>query len=463
MSGRRTPSLEGWGRLPVPGREVVSEDLPAITDGAVLTRGLGRSYGDSSLPPPGAAEVAGSRLADRILSFHRGPRSESGADEGLLLAEAGLSLAELNRVLLPQGWFVPVTPGTQFVTLGGMVAADVHGKNHHRDGTIGGHVGRLVLRLASGEVVECSREREAELFRATVGGMGLTGHILEVELRMVRVPSPWIVAETVPVPDVERYVEALKASGPEWPFTVGWIDCLRRPGGGRGLGRGVLQRGRWAEPMEAPTGPPPDRRTLAVPFVLPGWALNPWTVRAFNTLYYHRYARAGRSGRPKVVHPASFFYPLDAIRHWNRLYGPRGFTQYQCVLPDEAEGGPAAAARRFLELLTGATRKGGGASFLCVIKDCGPEGDGVLSFPRPGISIAVDLPVRDSTQALVDRLNELVLAEGGRVYLAKDAFTRPEHFRAMEGERLAEFERIRAKYDPERKVRSAQSVRLFGD
>lgn len=465
MSGRDAPSLAGWGRLPVPGREVLSEDLAKITEGAVLTRGLGRSYGDSALPPPGVLEVAGSRRADRILSFNRRP----GADQGILVAEAGLSLAELNRLLLPRGWFAPVTPGTQYVTLGGMVAADVHGKNHHRDGTIGRHVSRLVLRLASGEVVECSREVESELFRATVGGMGLTGHILEVELRMVPVPSPWIVAETVSVPDVERYVELLKASGPDWPFTVGWIDCLRRPSNGRGLGRGVLQRGRWALPGpsgEAPAGPPPPRRTLAVPFVLPGWVLSRWTVRAFNTLYFHRHAlQAGSaaSGRPRVVHPESFFYPLDSIRHWNRLYGPRGFTQYQCVLPDDAEGGPAAAARRFLELLTASTRTGGGASFLCVIKDCGPEGDGVLSFPRPGISIAVDLPVRDSTQELVDRLNERVIAEGGRVYLAKDAFTRPEHFRAMEGERLAELERVRCKYDPERKILSAQSVRLLGD
>lgn len=469
MSRRGTPSLAGWGRLAVPGREVLSEDLPRITAGAVLTRGLGRSYGDSALPPPGVTEVAGSRRADRILSFARRP----GADHGVLVAEAGLSLADLNRVLLPQGWFVPVTPGTQYVTLGGMVAADVHGKNHHRDGTVGRHVSRLLVRLASGEIVECSREKEDELFRATVGGMGLLGHVLEVEIRMVRVPSPWIVAETVPVPDVESYVELLKASGPDWPFTVGWIDCLGSafggPAGGRALGRGVLQRGRWAVPGSSdavPAEPPPPRRTLAVPFVLPGWVLNPWTVRAFNTLYYHRHALgagSGGSGNPRVTHPASFFYPLDAIRHWNRLYGPRGFTQYQCVLPDEAPGGPAAAARRFLELLTGLTRKGGGASFLCVIKDCGPAGDGILSFPRPGISIAVDLPVRDSTQALVDRLNEQVLAEGGRIYLAKDAFTRPEHFRAMEGERLVELERVRNKYDPERRIRSAQSVRLFGD
>ncbi|HUF78954.1 MAG TPA: FAD-binding oxidoreductase, partial [Thermoanaerobaculia bacterium] len=189
------------------------------------------------------------------------------------------------------------------------------------------------------------------------------------------------------------------------------------------------------------------------------WVLNPWSVRAFNALYYRRY-RAATAARPRraVVGPEPFFYPLDAVRDWNRLYGPRGFTQYQCVLPEEAEGGPGAAAGRFLDLLS----RSRAASFLCVIKDCGAQGEGVLSFPRPGISIAVDLQVRDGTRELVDALDRQVIAAGGRIYLAKDAFTRPEHFRAMEGERLADFARLRAKYDPEGRLGSAQSVRLFG-
>ena len=457
-------TLSGWGRRPVPGRERASEDLAAATEGAVLTRGLGRSYGDSSLPPPGVSEVTGTRRADRILWFRE------HEDGGLLRAEAGLSLDTLFRLFLPRGWFVPVTPGTRYVTLGGMVAADVHGKNHHRDGTIGGHVTALKLRLASGEVVECSREEHADLFRATLGGMGLTGHILEVELRMVRLPSPWIHAESFPVPDVERFVEALEASGPDWPFTVGWIDCFIEPERGRSMGRGILNRGRWATPEEAPDEPPEPKRRLAVPFTAPGWLLNRWTVKAFNALYFHRTrlwpgrrTQLWRGGeRRGIVHPESFFYPLDAIGGWNRLDGPRGFTQYQCVLPKgETPRETAAKARRVLDVLT-AWPAGGAASFLCVIKDCGAEGEGVLSFPRPGISIAVDLAVRDDTPALVDRLDQRVIEEGGRIYLAKDAFTRPERFREMEGERLEEFRRIRAKYDPEGKIRSAQSVRLLG-
>jgi FAD/FMN-containing dehydrogenase len=433
--------LSGWGRLPAPGREVRSEDLVALTRDAVLSRGLGRSYGDSSLPPPSRPVVAGSSLADRILCFD--------ADSGRLRAEAGFSLFALNRIFWTRGFCAPVAPGTQFITLGGMVAADVHGKNHHRDGSFGRHVLRLRMRVADGRILECSREVEPDLFRATVGGMGLTGHILEVECRLQRIPSPWIKVESERIPDLDRFIEALKEAGPKWPYTMGWIDCLSR---GRDMGRGILAKGRWAEPGEAPRRLPAAKRRPEVPFVLPGFVVNRWSVRAFNALLYASHVPRVRGG---LVHPESFFYPLDVIRGWNRMYGPRGFTQYQCVLPDAAGHG---AARRFLELLT----RRGGASMLCVIKDCGEEGQGLLSFPRPGISIALDIPIRDETQSLVDALNELVIAEGGRIYLAKDAFTRPAHYEAMEP-RLPEWRRIRALWDREGRLRSAQSVRLLGD
>jgi FAD/FMN-containing dehydrogenase len=433
--------LSGWGRIPVPGREVRSEDLEALTRDAVLCRGLGRSYGDSSLPPPGHTVVAGASLADRIISFD--PAT------GVLRAEAGFSLKEMNRLFLPRGFFTPVTPGTEFVTLGGMVAADVHGKNHHRAGCFGSHVRALRMRAASGRILECSREVEPDLFRATIGGMGLTGHILEVELPLIRVPSPWIVTESERIADIDEFIAGLKAAGGKWPYTLGWIDCLSQ---GKKLGRGILMSGRFAEKHEAPPRPPARMRKLAVPFVLPSWVVGPWSVRAFNTLWYHRHMPRVRRG---LVSPEWFFYPLDFIAHWNRMYGPRGFTQYQCVVPDSAGHG---AARRFLELLTSR----GGASFLCVIKDCGPEGIGLLSFPKTGISIALDIPIDDRTQSLVDALNELVIAEGGRIYLAKDALTRPEHFRRMEP-RLLEFTRIRRQWDPAGRIRSAQSVRVLGD
>ena len=435
----RARTLAGWGRVPVvPGYEVRSEDIEAITRDVPLTRGLGRAYGDAALPAAGDLRVAGSRLADRILSFDD--------TTGDITAEAGLSLDELYRAFLPRGWFTPVTPGTRYVTLGGMVAADVHGKNHHVDGCFGRHVQSLTLRVADGRIVTCSRTEHPDLFLATIGGMGLTGHILLVGFRLVRVPSPWIYQEMQRVPNLDAFMDALKTSAAAWPMTMGWIDCLSS---GTSMGRGVLFRGRWAQPAEAPAGFPGLHAPIPVPFMFPNGVLGTATVRAFNAVYY-RLPHPNRS----AIHPKKFFYPLDMAGDWHRMYGPRGFTQYQCVLP--ASGGHD-AARRFLEVVT----QGGGASFLCVIKDCGPEGDGILSFPKPGISIALDLALRDDTQALVDRMNERVIAEGGRIYLAKDALTRPEHFRAMET-RLDRFLAVRRTWDPDGRIRSAQSVRLFG-
>jgi FAD/FMN-containing dehydrogenase len=431
--------LSGWGRVPVvPGYQVRSEDLEAITADVPLTRGLGRAYGDAALPAPGDVRIAGSTLADRVLQFDDAT--------GDITAEAGLSLDELYRAFLPKGWFTPVTPGTRFVTLGGMVAADVHGKNHHVDGCFGRHVTALRMRVADGRIVTCSRTENADLFLATIGGMGLTGHILEVSFRMVRVSSPWIYQEVQRVPDIDAFMDALKTSAASWPMTMGWIDCLSQ---GSSLGRGILYRGRWAEAKEAPNSFPGLHSPLLVPFMFPNGVLNVHTARAFNfAIYHHPQTRAG------IVHPRSFFYPLDVAGDWHRGYGPKGFTQYQCVLP---ESGGHAAARRFLEVVT----RAGGASFLCVIKDCGPEGDGILSFPKKGISIALDIPMQQGTQALVDRMNEQVIAEGGRIYLAKDALTRAEDFRAMES-RLDRFLAVRRAWDPHGRIRSAQSVRLFG-
>jgi FAD/FMN-containing dehydrogenase len=435
------PRLAGWGGPSVPGRELVSEDLAAVAKDSVLTRGLGRSYGDAALPPPGVDTVAGSRLADRLLAFDPGSL--------VLRAEAGLSLADLVWLLLPRRLFPPVVPGTQFVSLGGMVAADVHGKNHHVDGTFGRHVTALELLTAAGERVRCSRDVHPDLFRATLGGMGLTGHVLEVEFRLAAIPSPWIVQETERVRDVDEFLARLAAAARDWPFTVGWIDCLAR---GARLGRGVLFRGRWAEPSEAPTAPPRPLGGPTVPFDLPGWALSDVSVRLFNAVYAGVHARRGRR---RVVHPQRFFFPLDGVRRWNRIYGARGFTQFQCVLPERERPG---ATRRLLA----AAAARGGSSFLCVVKDCGAEGEGLLSFPRPGVSVALDLPRRRSTRALVEALAELVIAEGGRVYLAKDSYLRADQLARMEP-RLAEFRRVRERWDPERRLRSAQSVRLLGD
>jgi len=435
--------LTAWGRFPVlEGFEIMSEDLEQGVAGANLCRGLGRSYGDAALPATVDDLVANTTLADRLLAFD--------PDSGVTRAEAGFSLFALNRLLLRRGWFTPVSPGTQYVTLGGMVASDVHGKNHHVDGCFGQHVRSLRLRLADGRIIECSEQREPELFRATIGGMGLTGHILEVEFSLRKIPTPWIWGESERIDNLDSMVAGLKEAAVGWPMTVGWVDCLAR---GEDLGRGILMKGRWANADEAPDARPPLKRRFRVPVELPNFALCRPSMKAFNVLYYRKHFQRIRQG---IEHPESFFYPLDVADDWNLIYGRRGFAQYQCVLPHADDNGPA---RRFLELFVSS----GGGAFLCVIKDCGSEGKGMLSFPRPGISIAMDFPIHPTkTQPFVDRLNELVIAEGGRIYLTKDALSRPEHFAAMEP-RLEAFNAVRRKWDPQAKLRSALSVRLLGD
>jgi FAD/FMN-containing dehydrogenase len=432
--------LSGWGRVPtVPGVELRSENLEQLTRDLPLARGLGRAYGDAALPAPGDLTVAGTSLADRILAFD--------PETGLLTAEAGLSLDHICRVFLPRGFFTPVTPGTRFVTVGGMVAADVHGKNHHRDGCFGQYVVSLTVRVGDGRIVSCSQTENEDLFHATIGGMGLTGAILEVSFRLSRVPSPWIYEDRRRIGSIDEFVAALQAAAPVWPMTVGWIDGLTR---GPRMGRGVLFCGRWAEAEEAPRHYPPPLSEISLPVDFPEMVLSPLTIRAFNAVTYRRYSDNRPSG---IVHPYAYFYPLDRIGHWTRMYGRRGFTQYQCVFPYAAG---REAVHECFDLLT---RRGG--AFLGVIKDCGPEGTGMLSFPMPGISLALDIPMRDTTQALIDSMNELVIKAGGRIYLAKDALTRAEHFRAMEP-RLDAFLAVRQRYDPDRRIRSAQSVRLFG-
>ncbi len=421
--------------------ERFAEDLVPLTSDVPLSRGLGRSYGDSSLPPQSRPVVANTTLADRLLAFD--------ARTGTLRAEAGISLLELNRLFLPHKFFVPVTPGTQFVTLGGMVASDVHGKNHHVSGCFGEHVLALRMRVGDSRIVDCSPEENHDLFYATLGGMGLTGHILEVSFRMSPIPSCWIYQESERVPHLDALLDGLSAAARDWPMTMAWIDCLTP---GASMGRGIVFRGRWAKADEAPSLPARPKLRLRVPFSLPSWIMQPFTVRAFNAAVYHSHIKQERRG---FVSPEQFFYPLDAIRDWNRVYGSAGFTQHQSVLPHSAGRG---AVRRYMELLTSLRAAG----FLCVLKDCGEEGSGLLSFPRPGTSIALDLPLRSETQEHIDRLNEFVIREGGRIYLTKDALSRPEHVRAMDG-RLSAFLAVRKAWDPQHRLRSAQSVRLFGD
>ena len=408
-------TLGGWGRYPL--RECRLEplrryedlrDLPARCE-TLIARGNGRAYGDAALNP----DLTLSMLAmDRMLAFD--------AATGLLTCEAGVLLADILETFVPRGWFPPVVPGTKFVTVGGMIAADVHGKNHHRDGTFGAHVESLTLAGADGSVRECSRTREAELFRATLGGMGLTGVILEASFRLQPIETAFLVTETLAARDLDETMALFHASG-DWPCSVAWIDCLAR---GASLGRALLMRGRFLARAALPASraadllAPPRAPRLAVPVDAPSMLLNRVSIGLANELYYRR----GRMTAPRVTHFDPFFFPLDGIESWNRLYGRGGFVQYQCVLP-LAESAVGMAA--LLERIAAA----GQGSFLAVLKLFGAAGEGLLSFPMRGYTLALDFPMRRGTLALLEALDEITHAHGGRVYLAKDACCAPERVR----------------------------------
>lgn len=434
-------AFEGWGRHPVAeGWAVQAESLESASEGAVLSRGLGRAYGDAALPPNDSTRpLMVTPRADRILAFDR--------QTGVLRAEAGLSLGTLRALLLPEGWFTPVSPGTRHVTLGGMVAADIHGKNHHVAGCFGRHVQGLRMRVGDGRVLEVRPEGEhAELFHATTGGMGLTGHILEVQFKLDKVPSPWIYEESQRCANLTEVIAALGDASAEWPMTVAWVDTSAR---GDQAGRGIVLRGRWATRDEAPASPPPVTSAVTFPFDLPSGLVNPWTIGVMNRFWYHWH---GAKPRQHVVNPDKYFWPLDGIDRWNRAFGRRGFTQYQCVMPT--------SAKLYREFLT-RFQDGGGCSFVTVFKDCGEAGPGPLSFPQRGTSMTLDIPLTKdgSTERLCHQLDEFVVANGGRIYLAKDAFTTADSFRKMYP-RLAEWQAVRRRYDPEARLRSAQSQRL---
>ncbi len=423
----------------VDGTTIRGENLPRLSEGAQLSRGLGRAYADSALPPADSSRpVVVTPFADRILAFD--PQT------GVLRAEAGLSLATLREVFLPRCWFTPVSPGTRHVTLGGMVAADIHGKNHHVAGCFGEHVRALKIRTGDGEVRDVGPEREPELFFATLGGMGLTGHVLEVEVQLAKIPSPWIHESSCRQPNLEAVVQELSEASAACPMTVAWIDTSAT---GAKMGRGIVMRGRWATPQEAPKQPPLVQRSVAVPFDLPSGLVNPFTIKILNTGYYRLHPRKPRT---RIVHPETYFWPLDMLEQWNRGFGRRGFTQFQCVLPTSA-----ALFRELLERF----QARGGCSFVTVFKDCGEAGRGALSFPQRGTSLAVDIPMRKdgSTERLVNELIDMVIANGGRVYLAKDAFATQDQFRRMYP-RWEEWLEIKRRYDPQGRLRSAQGQRV---
>jgi L-gulonolactone oxidase len=404
-------TVSSWGRL---GRLAHAVVRPAFVDEAcaalgaagppLLCYGMGRSYGDVCLNRDGRLVVT-ERL-DRLLAFDR--------KHGIVRAEAGLTIDRLLRIIVPRGWFVPVTPGTKFVTLGGAVANDVHGKNHETAGTFGAHVRRLGLARSSGETLTLARDQNPDLFAATIGGLGLTGAILWVELALIPIGSAFVDSETIPLPDLDAFFRVAETSR-DWPYTVAWVDCLA---GGSALGRGFFIRGRHAETGALAVHRPPR---LTTPVAAPAGFLNARTIGCFNALYRWRAGAARR----KTIHYDRFFYPLDAIENWNRLYGARGFFQHQSAVP-------MAAAPDTMRKLLALTAQQGEGSFLVVLKLFGDRpSEGVLSFPMPGATLALDFPNKgEGTRALLARMAEEVLAAGGRLYPAKDATMSAAAFRA---------------------------------
>jgi FAD/FMN-containing dehydrogenase len=363
---------------------------------SVLPRGNGRSYGDSCLNV-GAALLTTASL-DRFIEF--------SPDSGVLACESGVLLADILELTVPHGWFLPVTPGTRFVTVGGVIANDVHGKNHHRTGTFAHHVRRFELLRSDGQRLICSAESNTEWFAATVGGLGLTGLITWAELQLRRIPGPWMEVETIRFTNLGEYLALCKASDRDFEYTVAWVDCLQT---GNQLGRGLLQRANHAQQGHGATREP---RPLSIPVVPPFSLVNGASLRVFNSLYYHK-QRGSR--RRHIEHYKSFFYPLDGILHWNRMYGRHGLYQYQCVIP-EVHGHGAIAL-----LLERISRSGQG-SFLAVLKQFGDlESPGLLSFPRAGLTLALDFPnLGEPLQKLFRELDDIVERAGGRIYPAKD-------------------------------------------
>ncbi|MBA2491217.1 MAG: aminotransferase class III-fold pyridoxal phosphate-dependent enzyme [Gammaproteobacteria bacterium] len=432
--------LHGWGRvsggltsvtLPETRAEAI-EAMHSARDGTAIAFGGGRSYGDMALNSHG--RVILTTQLNRILSFD--------SANGEVVCEPGVTFHELLREFLPFGFAAPVSPGTGFVTIGGAVANDVHGKNHDVAGSFGDHVRWIDLLLPCGDTVRLSPKDRPEWFNATIGGLGLTGIMLAVCFTLRRVPTNAVRVEERRIPDLEAFFAAFETARTRCTYSVAWIDALA---GDARLGRGILET---AEHADAALSRSPPRR-VRVPFDFPAAALNPWTVRAFNALYYRRVPPSGRRVDRLID---QFLYPLDAILDWNRLYGRAGFYQFQCVVPE-------ADSHRAIRRLLGEVASARAASFLAVLKTLGGQSQGLLSFPMRGYTLALDLPRRPGTERLIARLGGITLDYGGRVYLAKDACLPGELFQAMYP-KLDRFRAVLDELDPHGRMSSDLSRRL---
>jgi FAD/FMN-containing dehydrogenase len=418
--------IESWGRFPRTRSELISlnwsdQEIPfQQLGGSFLPYGMGRSYGDLCLND-GNTILATKRL-DRVRAFDH--------QSGRFVAEAGITFDAILRLAIPRGWFLPVTPGTRFVTLGGAIANDVHGKNHHRAGTFGHHLVRFQLRRSDGSRLLCSADENADWFRATVGGLGLTGLIEWAEVQLKPIANSWVDAESIRFGDLDEFFALSSASEQEYEYLVAWIDSLAL----RRVGRGVFIRGNHNTDLQRTERRPPKRHKLNVPNLFGMNLLNRHSIKLFNTVYY--WAKNVQRGTA-TIHFEPFFYPLDAIGSWNRFYGSRGLLQWQALIPLSARD----AAR---DILTAAARSGSG-SFLTVMKVMGGQTPaGLMSFSGPGVTIAFDFPNQANVRKLLSRLDGIVAETGGRLYPAKDAVMSGKHFRQF----YPQWEELLARVDP---------------
>lgn len=425
-----TSHYESWGRYFHYEHEVKtlawrSSDIDfSALKTPLLPYGLGRSYGDSCLNEGGTLlDVSGMR---RFISFDK--------QNGRLRCEAGTSLRDILQLIVPRGWFLPVSPGTQFVTLGGAIANDLHGKNHHRAGTLGRYVTQFELMRSDGTIALCSPQENTELFRATIGGLGLTGLIRWAEIQLKPIQSAAIDQESIRFTHLDEFFELSADSDQDYEYTVAWIDPLVRADK---IGRGLFMRGNHAASNLAVHKAHGPRHRLSLPCECPNFLINQWTIQAFNTLYYHKQRHDKVSG---LVHYEPFFYPLDAVSKWNRVYGRRGFFQYQCVVPYDGNAKPLQEIlQRIAEARAG--------SFLTVLKMMGDlDSPGTLSFPKKGVTLAIDFPNEGAkTLHLMDRLDEIVVAHQGSLYPAKDARMSPQTFQSL----FPQWESFIAHQDPQ--------------
>ena len=428
-------TIAGWGNYPRQEAQILSPSSFASIREAIkpevglIARGMGRSYGDSA----NGTKVIQTSYCDHFIEFEE--------KSGTLTAEAGITLREILKIVVPAGWFLPVTPGTSYVTLGGAIASDIHGKNHHIAGTFGQHVKFINIMLGTGEVIKASESENPDLFCATCGGMGLTGIILSATSQLIPILSSSITQKTIKADCIEAACEAFEENKSA-TYSVAWIDCLAKE---KSLGRSVLMLGEHAEE----NGLEMDiKEPISVPFNTPSALLNNLTIKTFNSAYWHR----AKDHPTQTIPLIPYFYPLDVFGNWNKLYGKAGFLQFQCVIP-KFDG-----IENMIKLLT-KIAESGDASFLAVLKQFGEANDNLLSFPTEGYTLALDFKLTTSARETLRTLEEIVAGMGGRVYLTKDAVMQEATFKATYPNWEA-FELVREKYGAIGKFSSAQSKRL---